>query len=59
MKTANSRHDTGKFRKAKARELGRLNAVDVSARLLASLALLPPWLPIVHILASHALFSIL
>ncbi len=61
MNTANSRHDTGQFRKEKACELRRLKAVDVFARPLTSLArslvLAPPWFPIGRILACYALFS--
>src|SRR5689334_24782899 len=58
MITANSRHDTGQFRRVKACELSRWKSVDVFARsvssLARSLALAPPWLPIVHILADYA-----
>jgi len=61
MNTANRRHDTGQFRNMKACELRRLKPVDVFALLLTflarSLALTPPWLPIVHILAGYTLFS--
>jgi len=61
MNTANSRHDTGQFRSVKAREARGLEAVDVFAPPLTSLArslvLDPPWFPIVRILAGYLLFS--
>jgi hypothetical protein len=60
MNTANSRHDTGQFRSVKARDPGGLEAVDVFAPPLTSLArslvLDPPWFPIVRILAGYLLF---
>src|SRR5690349_7691316 len=63
MITANSRHDTGQFRRLKACELRRWKSVDVLARsfpsLARNLALAPPWLPIVHILADYAQSEIL
>jgi hypothetical protein len=61
MNTANSRDDTGQFRNVKACELRSLKAVDVFAPLLTSLArslaLAPPWFPIVRILAGYVYFS--
>jgi hypothetical protein len=66
MITANSRHDTGQLRKVKACELSSLKSVDVFAGRLAAaasspggLALVPPWFPIVRILACYDPFGAL
>jgi hypothetical protein len=61
MITANSRQDTGQLRKVKACELSSLKPVDVLAGGPAAapassswgLALVPPWFPIVRILACY------